>query len=442
MGRRRRRPEPTGPFEITVDDLAADARGVAHADSKAVFIPDSLPGEHVRYMRVGGRASYDEGRLEAVLQASDDRVAPRCEHFGYCGGCALQHLSGDAQLTFKAHQLLETLRRIGGVEPEALLPPINGAQYQYRRRARLGAKHVPKKGGVLVGFRERGAPFIANLSRCEVLVAEVGERIHDLEALVGRLSIRDRVPQIEVAGGDDSVALIFRVLDDPTPADRDALSAFARQTGLIIYLQPGGVDSITPLDNPADLSYRLPEFDVEIRLEPQDFAQIHGEVNRLMVSQAVRLLAPEADEQVLELFSGVGNFSLPLARRAGQVHSVEGEAGLVRRAIENARHNGIGNLSAHVGDLFEAQDDAPWARLSYDKLLLDPPRSGAREILPLAVRSRPKAVVYCSCHPATLARDAQTLVKEYGYRLAAAGVVNMFPHTAHIEAMALFELED
>lgn len=440
MSRRRRRPVDAGPFETAVSDLATDGRGVGRdPEGKTVFVADSLPGERVRYRRTRRRRQHDEAKLEEVLVAADERVEPRCPHFGLCGGCALQHLDPDAQVRFKEGQLLAALERVGGVVPETVLPPVTGSRWNYRRRARLGVKHVPGKGGTLVGFRERGSPFVAVLEVCHVLVSEVGDRLVALQHLIDSLSIRERLPQIEVAAGDDATALVLRVLDAPSADDRERLAAFGRETGLWFYLQTGGLETVAPLSAEAPpLHYRLGEFDVDIRFAPTDFVQIHGEINAGMVSQAVRLLDPKPDERVLELFSGIGNLGLPLARRARRVDAVEGEADLVARAAANAERNGLGNIACHTADLFQPAGDEPWLQGPVDKLVLDPPRSGAREILPAAVRHAPRRIVYCSCHPATLARDAATLVQEHGYRLAAVGAVDMFPHTAHVEAMALF----
>lgn len=440
MGKARRLREPLGPFESTVDDLGHDGQGIIHRDGKAIFIRDCLPGERVRYMITGGRRHYDEGRVETLLEPAEHRVEPRCPHFGCCGGCSLQHLDADAQIRFKQARMLEVLTRIGHVQPASVLPALTGPVWGYRRRARLGVKHVPKKGGTLVGFRERGTPFVAVLDSCDILIPQVGHRIGALKTLVDGLSIRHRLPQIEVAGGDDAVALVLRVLSPPTEGDLKKLEEFSRHEGLWLFLQPGGPDSVSPLlpDTPS-LSYRLPEHDVVIRFEPTDFIQVNGAVNRALVARAVDLLAPQPGETVLELFSGLGNFTLPIARRAGRVVAVEGDAGLVRRARENAVRNGIGNVEAHVANLFEDPSGASCLWGTFDKLLLDPPRSGAREILPAVAAARPRRIVYVSCHPGTLARDVALLVHEHRYRLTGAGVIDMFPHTAHVESMAVLE---
>jgi len=438
LSRRRRKPAPRGI--ATIDDLASNARGVGHVDGKAVFVADALPGEQVLYRPTRRKRNHDQARLETLLSASPDRVTPGCAHFGACGGCALQHLDAAAQLAFKQTQLLDALARLGHVAPEQVLAPLAAERWHYRRRARLGVKYVPKKGGTLVGFRERGAPFIALLRRCEVLVEPVGSRLTDLGHLIDGLSIRTQLPQIEVAAGDNAIALVFRVLAEPSAADRAALQAFGAEHGFSIYLQPGNADTIAPLSDAAPaLYYDLPAHAVRLYFQPHDFVQIHAGVNRRMVDQALALLAPAPDDTVLDLFAGLGNFSLPLARRARRVIAVEGERGLVERARGNARANGLDNVEAHVADLFEPDDGAGWLDSGFDSVLIDPPRSGAAEILPLVAARRPRRILYCSCHPATLARDAGELVARHGYRLTRAGVMDMFPHTAHIEAMAVFE---
>lgn len=440
MSRRHRR-ESAGPFELAVADLAADGRGVGRdADGKTVFVADALPGERVRYRRTRRRRRHDDGVLEDVLTPAAARVPPRCPHFGVCGGCVLQHLDADVQVEFKQTQLLDTLARLGGVTPDTVLSPVTGRRWEYRRRARLGVRHVPGKGGTLVGFRERGTPLVAVLTDCEVLIPEVGHRLAGLQRLIDGLSVRERLPQVEVAGGDDAVALVLRMLAEPSTADRERLAAFGREHGLWFHLQPGGLDTVASLlPETPELSYTLPAFDVRLVFEPTDFIQVHAEVNAGMVAQAVSLLDPEPGTRVLELFAGLGNFSLPLARRGARVTAVEGDAGLVVRARANAEANGLADaVAAHEADLFRPDPDAPWLADGIDHALLDPPRAGAREMLPLVAAARPRRIVYCSCHPATLARDAAELVN-HGYRLTAAGVVDMFPHTAHIEAMALFE---
>jgi 23S rRNA (uracil1939-C5)-methyltransferase len=420
-------------------DLAHDGRGVARVAGKTVFIDDALPGERVEWSRVKRGRNFDEGRLLRVLESAADRVEPRCRHFGTCGGCALQHLAPPRQVEFKQRQLFEALTRIGKVTPAEVLPPLHGGVWNYRRRARLAARWVPKKERTVVGFRERSTNFIADVKRCEVLLAPVDSLVEPLSLLLTALSVRNRVPQIEVAIADNAVALIVRILEELTPQDRELLLQFARDHAVQIYLQPGGYETIAPLTEVTPLQYRLPQFDVTVRFQPNDFIQVNGELNAQMVARAVELLAPAAGEQVLDLFCGLGNFSLPLARSGAHVVGVEGDAGLVARARANAALNGIDNAEFICGDLAQPSvSDAAWARRAYHKVLLDPPRAGAQEVLPSVARCGAKLVLYVSCHPGSLARDAGILVHEHGFTLRAAGVMDMFPHTAHVESAALF----
>jgi 23S rRNA (uracil1939-C5)-methyltransferase len=427
----------------TIADLSHDGRGVTRIDGKTVFVADALPGERVVLRRRFRHRKHDEAELEAIETASRDRVAAGCPHFGVCGGCALQHLAPAAQLAFKQKQLLENLARLGGVVPETVLDPLVGPVWGYRRRARLGVKLVVKKGRVLVGFRERSAPYVADLRECRVLAPPADRLIEPLAELIGALSIAARVPQVEVATTPGSCALVLRTLDPPTPADRDRLGEFERNQGVRLYLQPGGPETVTPLTvGEPPLAYRLPVHDVSISFEPTDFIQVNAALNEAMVDQAIDRLAPRPADAVLDLFCGLGNFSLPLARRAGHVVGVEGDDGLVRRASANASANGLGNVEFHAQDLAQDCSAAPWAGRRYDLALLDPPRAGAREALPVVARSGARRIVYVSCHPGSLARDAGVLVSELGYRLAEAGVMDMFPHTNHVEAMAVFDRVD
>ncbi len=440
MSARRKRALPAEPVFAHIESLAHDGRGVAHVEAKAVFIDGALPGEAVEYLYTARGRKHDEGRVSSILEPSSDRVEPRCLHAAICGGCSLQHLAPKAQIEAKQQILINSLERIGGVRPETLLEPLTGAVWEYRHKARLGVKHVLKKGKVLVGFREKGSSYLAELSRCEVLHPSVGTRLSDLRVLIQELSISARIPQIEVAIGDEAGALIFRVLDMPTERDIERLRGFARDYNLHLYLQPKGPDSVSLLwPEASDLSYSLPAYGLELGFLPMDFTQINPEINRRMIDQALRLLAPGPNDSVLDLFCGLGNFTLPLARQAGQVTGIEGDAGLVERARQNARRNGIGNAAFQVANLAELTGQEPWLHESYDKLLIDPPRSGAAALIPQLGRLAAKSLAYVSCHPGSLARDAGMLVSEAGYRLVAAGVMDMFPHTAHVESMALFE---
>ncbi len=425
---------------MMVESLTHEGRGLARVEGKAVFVDGALAGERVRFRYTRMQRHFDEGRVVEVLEASPQRAAPLCAHFGVCGGCSLQHQAPEAQIAMKQEILADVLRRIGGVVPDEWLPPLTAGHWGYRRKARLGVRYVAKKGKTLVGFRERGSGFLADLSRCEVLHPDVGERLQDLATLVDGLSIRDQVPQIEIAKGDGPCVLVFRVLATPSVADLTGLEAFAAAHPVRIYLQEGGLETVRPLPGQlVDLHYRLPDFGVQIHFEPTDFTQVNLELNRLMVQRAVDLLDPGPGERVLDLFCGLGNFTLPLARRAGLVVGVEGDAGLVERARGNAQANGINNVTFQVADLYGTNVAMPWTGERFDKALLDPPRAGALQVLDFLPALGVRRLVYVSCFPATLARDADRLVNGLGYRLLAAGAMDMFPHTAHLESMAVFE---
>ncbi|MGQ9832075.1 MAG: 23S rRNA (uracil(1939)-C(5))-methyltransferase RlmD [Thermochromatium sp.] len=432
---------PLAPIEAEIQTLTHDGRGLTRLDGKTVFVDGALPGERVRlrYTRVCRR--FDEAEVEAVLRASPDRIEPRCAHFGVCGGCALQHLTPEAQIRVKHASLVEVLARIGKVAPDRWLDPLTAEPWGYRRKARLGVRHVVKKGRTLVGFRERRSHLLADLRRCEVLHPQVGEHLERLAAAVSSLSIRDHVPQIEMAMGDGPCVLVFRVMQPLMPDDEVRLLELGRHTGLHLYLQDGGLDSIRPLPGQEiTLSYSLPNHDIEISFLPSDFTQVNLELNRRLVDQALALLVPEPEDRVLDLFCGLGNFTLPLARRAAEVVGVEGDAGLVERARANAVRNGVDNVRFHVADLqAELSASAIWTRQRFTLALIDPPRSGAWEVLDWLPRLGVERLVYVSCYPTTLARDADRLVNTLGYRLRAAGVMDMFPHTSHVESLALFE---
>lgn len=438
--RRSRQRVPRELVEAEITALSPEGRGVAHVDGETVFIHGALPGERVTFRYLRRRRGIGEGDVVEVLQPSPERIEPACAHFSICGGCSLQHVSPERQRQLKSEVLQTQLERIGRVSPEEWLSPLSGNPWGYRRKARLGVKLVPKKGGVLVGFRERGSSFIAALDACEVLDPRVGHKLPELARLIEGLSVARQLPQIEVAIGDDAVGLVFRHLAPLTPADKEALIAFGQQHDFLMFLQPGNESTVRLLwPEQGGLSYRLPDFDVEVAFRPTDFTQVNADINRLMVARAIELLDPQPQESVLDLFCGLGNFTLPLARRAKQVVGVEGEAGLVARARENAVRNGLENCDFHVADLSRDVRDLPWMQQNYDKLLLDPARSGAAELIPQIAGLGAGRIVYVSCNPATLARDAGMLVHEHGYRLRSAGIIDMFPHTAHVESIAVFE---
>jgi 23S rRNA (uracil1939-C5)-methyltransferase len=441
MGRRRRKQRlPQEPVEAEIASLSHDGRGVARIDGKATFIHGALPGEKVMFRYTGKRKNHDEGETVEVLSASDQRVKPDCNYFGYCGGCGLQHLKASAQIQYKQQTLLDAFTHIGKVQPESVMPPLTGiSPWGYRRKARLGVKHVFKKGKVLVGFRERNAAFVADMDSCKVLHPRVGHALTDLAKLIEGLSISSKIPQIEVAMDDERCVLIFRILEDLSDSDRKKLVLFAQEHDFIIYLQRGGPDTVISLLAEADLHYALPDFDLELYFQPTDFTQVNTDINRQMIAQALGLLDLNQKDKVLDLFCGIGNFTLPIATRAGQVTGVEGADELVARARENAQRNGLENIEFYTANLYESLQEEPWLQQSFNKVLLDPPRSGAFEVLEHLPKMGAEHIVYVSCYPGTFARDAAELVNRHGYRLVSAGVMDMFPHTAHVESMALFE---
>lgn len=423
--------------KLRIDSLDAEGRGVArNAEGKVVFVEGALPGEEVDFQVLRKKSSFEIGRLTRVLGGSSSRQTPRCPHFGVCGGCSLQHTDSRTQMAAKQRWLEENLARIGKVEPETMLPIVYGEDWNYRRRARLGARYVPKKGGAMVGFREKRSSYITDTRECHVLPAHVSELVLPLRSLVEALSIRARLPQIEVAAGDNATVLVIRHLDPLAGNDEALLRSFADRHEISIWLQPGGPETAQPFHpRESTLYYDLPEFGLRFAFRPTDFTQVNHGVNRILVARAVRLLDPQPGERVADLFCGLGNFSLPLATRGAEVIGFEVSRDLVERARQNAALNRL-TVQFEVADLFKRDVRAygPFA-----KLLIDPPREGAVEIMKALPDDWPRRIVYVSCDPATLARDAGVLAHTRGFRLAAAGVVNMFPHTAHVESIALFE---
>jgi 23S rRNA (uracil1939-C5)-methyltransferase len=405
-------------------------------DGKVAFVEGALPGEDVVFQSFGQKKSHDLGRAVEILRPASGRVVPRCPHFGTCGGCATQHADARVQMAAKQRGLEDNLARIGHVQAETLLPIVYGPQWGYRSRARLSVRYVEKKGGALVGFRERRSTYVADMDECPVLPPKVSALIPRLKTLIGGLSTPDRVPQVELAAGDDSTTLIFRHLLPLDERDLARLKDFAEAHGAHVWLQPGGPDTVRPL-HPADsaLHYSLPEFGVRIAFHPTEFTQVNLPVNRVLVSRAVRLLDPRPGDRIADFFCGLGNFSLPIASRGAQVIGFEGSKPLVERARQNAAANGL-VAQFEAMDLFKP-NLSPYGR--FDKVLIDPPREGAVELVKAFPDAWPQRIVYVSCDAATLARDAGILVSTKGFRLSAAGVVNMFPHTAHVESVALFE---
>ncbi len=471
------------PFQIDIQDLGYDGRGVARrpvaaplrsaapvradpaaaasdggdgtpsvtpsaapADAgKTVFVADALAGERVVARLTARARRFDQAQALEVLRASPHRVEPRCPHFGVCSGCVLQHLEASQQVVAKQRVLTDNLQRVGHVTPGEVLPPIVDAAWGYRRKGRFSVRRVEKKDKTLVGFRERDPRFVADLSVCHTVVPGIAALIPVLSALVDGLDARSDIPQIEFIAGDPTpdfggIALVFRHLQPLSAGDRATLVAFAQAHGIAVFLQPAGVESVHalwPQDPP--LAFRLAPWDVELRFRPLDFIQVNAGLNERMIERTLALLDVQPGDRVLDLFCGLGNFTLPLARRAREVVGVEGDIGLVARARDNARHNAIDNAHFHAADLTLDLSAQPWMADGFDSLLLDPPRSGADQVLRQLPLDDLQRIVYVSCHPASLARDAGYLVNERGWRLVSAGVMDMFPQTAHVESIALFE---
>jgi 23S rRNA (uracil1939-C5)-methyltransferase len=433
----------TEPETGQIADTMIDGRGVVRSAGKTVLVHGTITGETVKFVRRKRKRNYDEADLLEILAAVPERVEPLCEAFGHCGGCSLQHVSSSHQIALKQSVLLESLQRIGTVQPDRVLAPIVGDVWAYRRKARLAVKYVPKKGRVLVGFRERNKPYVADMLRCETLHPLIGDSIPALSEFIGGLSIRERIPQIEAAVGDNGVAMIFRVLDPPSADDLARFGSFQRTEGVQVYLQTKGPESIIPLPGqPAaeGLYYELPGFNVAIHFTPTDFMQIHADVNCQMIQQTVSLLSPDRDARVLDLYCGLGNFTLPLATVSKEVIGVDFSPDMLARARDNALRSGINNASFRQADLSRPSEMTALDWDSFDLVALDPPRTGALEMIEVLGKIRARRILYVSCHPGSLARDAKSLVHELGYALTAAGVMDMFPQTSHVESMALFEL--
>jgi 23S rRNA (uracil1939-C5)-methyltransferase len=430
-----------GAAPLRIESLDQEGRGIARRDGKTIFVEGALPGELVTASIFRKKPNFEIGYAQSVLEASSSRTTPRCVYFGLCGGCALQHIDFPTQVAAKQRVLEDALRHIGKVAPEEILAPIQGPAWEYRHRARFTSRYVAKKGGALVGFHEKRSSFVADMKSCEVVPARISALLPLLRELVGTLSIRERLPQIELAVGEGADVLVIRVLEPPTAADEALLRAFADRHRVYLYLQPGGPQTITPFHpaGGADLYYVLPEFDVRIYFEPTDFTQVNHAVNRVLVRRALSLLAPEPGERVADMFCGLGNFSLPIARTGAEVLGIEGSDALVARAQSNAERNGLGGRAQFRSmNLFEIDAERLASFGRFDRMLIDPPRDGAMELVKSIGSEGLRRIVYVSCNTATLARDAAVLVNEKGYALKAAGIVNMFPHTAHVESIALF----
>ncbi len=440
-------------MSVRIESLDHEGRGVAHVDGKAIFVEGALTGEVVETRSFHRKPSYEIARVTRLLVASSQRVTPGCAYFGVCGGCAMQHLNAPAQTAAKQRVLEDALWHLARLRPEMQYPPIAGAPWGYRHRARMSARHVVKKGGVLLGFREKRGSYVVDMDSCAVLPPRMSALIPALKQLLGEMSAPESIPQIEVAIGEASktngsaaglqIVLILRHLQPVSIDDEARLRLFAVKHDIVWYLQPKGPDTAVlfyPLDAPM-LAYALPDFGVEIQFKPTEFTQVNSGINRMLVRRAMSLLAPQPGDRIVDFFCGLGNFTLPIARLGADVLGVEGSAGLVRRAEENARHNAlIERCEFRVANLFEVTEESIAALGKIDKCLIDPPREGALAVVKaLSAQAGPRRIVYVSCNPATLARDAAILVNEKGYRLRGAGIGNMFPHTAHVESIAFFE---
>ncbi len=430
------------PIDITIENLNHEGRGVAHHQDKTIFIDGALPGEKVSIEFTRSHNKYDEAKATKIHTSSEDRTTPRCEVFGICGGCSLQHMNHQKQLTHKQTVVLEQLKHIGHVTPKNILPPITGPQFGYRRKARLGVRYVPKKESLLIGFREKNGRFLTEMKACHVLHPDVGLKLENLQQLIQSLSIFEHIPQIEVAADDNNIALIIRHLKDFNAEDIEKIITFAKTHHYIIFLQPGKpktIHKIWPNDDNPYLSYKIKTENIELLFHPTDFTQVNNEINQQMVSAALQHLNPQQEDCILDLFCGLGNFSLAIAKHCQQVIAVEGDQQMVERGAMNAKHNHIENIEFHAANLMEDCTNMPWLNHPFNKLLLDPPRSGAREFLPqLLTFKHLKKIVYISCNPATLARDCGYLVNELNYELDSVMILDMFPHTSHVETMACF----
>ena len=429
---------------VFIESLDQEGRGVAHVQGKVIFIEGALPGERVTYNAYRKKPSFELAQTHRIIEPGFSRVFPRCQYFGTCGGCSWQHMDGRAQVAAKQRVLEDNLWHIGKVRPEQMLPAVHGASWGYRHRARLSVRHVLKKQAVLVGFHEKRSSFIADMRSCEILPARISRLITPLRELVESLSIRERLPQIEVSVGEEVDVLVLRILEPLTPEDEARLRSFADRHHIQFFLQPRGPESAHPFypQDAPELNYTLPEFDIVMPFHPTEFTQVNPAMNQVLVRRAINLLAPQPGERIADLFCGLGNFTLPIARRGAHVTGYEGSASLVHRAGENSRRNGLAAGTRFVeANLFEIDDGWIGEQGIFDKMLIYPPREGAIAVVTALNREQggPRRIVYVSCNPATLARDAEVLVHRNGYSLEAAGVVNMFPHTAHVESIALFE---
>lgn len=426
--------------KIQITGFSHDGRGIAHIANKIIFLAGGLPNEEVEFNYTKKHTNYDEGIVTKIITPSSYRIEPPCPHFSICGGCSLQHITTEGQVTYKEQALLEQLEHFSHIKPKNILPPLTAQDYGYRRKARLGVKFVIKKNKVIVGFRENNGRFLADLQSCKVLDPKVGELINALGTMIAKLSCKEIIPQIEVAIGDDAAGLVFRHMKALPQTDIDQLMAFAKLHTLKIYLQPQGPDSVHLLYPQTDsffLQYTLSKYNLTFAFHPTDFIQVNAALNAAMVDRALQLLEPQPEENILDLFCGLGNFTLPLARFCQRVVGVEGDPNMILRAKENAKSNNINNVEFYSADLTQDIQQFAWSQKKFDSIILDPPRTGASEVINTITSFSAKKILYISCNPATLARDAAAITA-HGYQLEKVGIMNMFPQTKHTETIALF----
>ncbi len=442
MRRAKKRPDPT-PQQASIVNLSHDGKGIARIDGKTTFIQGALPGEVVDFQYTSIKKDFDEGKILTVIEPSAIRVEPKCAHYQVCGGCSLQHMQEEEQIRYKQEQLLDLLTRYGHTQPDELLSPLTSTHWNYRNKARLSTRFVEKKQSAMVGFRERHNPrYIADITQCPILNAQLDNDIISLRELLNSMEDKASIAQIEVAAGDSEIALIFRNLNPLSAHDEAVILSFAAKKGYRIFLQPGGpqtVHCIYPKDVSEYLTYQLPAYDITFHFHPTDFTQVNAALNREMVQLAIELMDLNSSDNVLDLFCGLGNFSLPMAKLSASVVGVEGSNTMVERAAMNATLNGIENTAFYAANLDDVNEVSTFVNQSFNKVLIDPPRSGALELVKQIDILSPERIVYVSCNPVTLARDTDILVNHKGYRLLKAGVMDMFPHTAHVESIALFE---
>ncbi len=439
MARQRRRKLMEQPIEVVIEDLSHDGRGIARVNGKVMFVNGALPGEKVMVKHTGGNKNFEEGLAIEILEASEDRVEAKCGFYEVCNGCTMMHLAPQKQIEFKQNTLKQNLLKMAKIKPEEWMLPLTADSWHYRRRARLSVRWVVAKDKVLVGFREKEGRYVADMDYCEILQKPLDDLLKPLAGMIEKLFIRQHIAQIEASIADDDVALIIRHLKPIRDDDEKILLDFAEEQGVRIYSQSKGPKTIfemTKKDRP--LFFDMPEYNIRMEFLPSDFIQVNGKMNDKMISQAMNLLDVQADDVILDLFCGLGNFTLPLATKVKEIVGIEGEQSLVDRAIANAKLNQLNNVEFEVADLRRNHEHSEWFKKDYSKVLIDPPRSGAWEVLPLIAQTKANTLLYVSCHPASLARDTDRLVNQLGFKLVKAGVMDMFPHTSHVESIALF----